>query len=85
MTGRMGAPIARCEVLLATPGIGHNAGPPLEELGAGWHLYCWRQAHRRAWKTPAREIALARLARAEQLGMSYRQYTAVILDKGVFL
>ena len=66
-----------------TPGIGHNGGPPLEEpIGIGFGHYCWRKAHARAWKTPPREIALARLARAEELGMTYREYTAVILDTG---
>lgn len=73
------------------PGLGHNGGPPLEEpspvevTGGGWNGYCWRRAHRKAWKTPPREIALRRLARAEELGMTYREYTAVILDRGVFL
>jgi len=67
--------------------IGHNQGPPLEDLpcGASWGQYCWRRAYRRAWKTPPREIALARLARAQELGMSYHDYTAVILDRGVLL
>ncbi|MBV8493104.1 MAG: hypothetical protein JO162_06460 [Alphaproteobacteria bacterium] len=64
-------------------GIGHNGGPPLDR-GAGWRHFCWKKAHARAWKTP-REIALARLARAEALGMSYREYASVILDKGVHL
>ena len=63
------------------PGIGHNQGPPLE-IGVTWHQYCWRKAYKRAWKTPPREIALARLARAEELGMTYRDYTAIILDTG---
>jgi hypothetical protein len=68
------------------PGIGHNGGPPLDEPSAhGWHAYCWRRAHRAAWKTPSREIALRRLRRAEELGMSYEEYTAIILDRGVFL
>ena len=66
------------------PGIGHNQGPPLE-VGVTWHQYCWRKAHKRAWKTPPREIALARLARAEELGMTYREYTAIILDTGKHL
>jgi len=35
--------------------------------------------------TGHRSIALARLARAEALGMSYRAYTAVLLDTGVHL
>jgi hypothetical protein len=62
----------------------HNGGPPLEEedAGAGWRAFCWRRAHRRAWKTPPREIALRRLARAEELGMSYRDYTLEILERG---
>ena len=62
--------------------IGHNGGPPLDR-GAGWRHFYWKKAHARAWKTPPREIALARLARAEALGMSYREYTAIILDTGV--
>ena len=28
---------------------------------------------------------MRRLKRAEELGMSYREYTAVILDRGVYL
>ena len=44
--------------------------------------FCWNKAHKRAWKTPPREIALARLARAEALGMTYRAYTAILLDTG---
>ena len=30
-------------------------------------------------------IVLARLARAQVLGMSYREYTAILLDRGVHL
>ncbi len=69
------------------PGIGHNGGPPLEEDDdpAGGRLYLWKRAHRRAWKTPPREIALARLARAEELGMTYREYTLEILERGKYL
>ena len=53
------------------PGLGHNRGPLLDEgagtdwEGADWRLFCWRKAYRAAWKTPPREIALARLARAD--------------------
>jgi len=68
------------------PGIGHNGGPPLEEdPSASWRLFAWRKAHRRAWKTPPREIALRRLARAEELGMTYRAYTLEILERGRYL
>lgn len=69
--------------------IGHNGGPPLEpdeDPGAvSWRGWCWRRAHKRAWKTPPREIALRRLARAEELGISYREYTLEILERGVYL
>ncbi|MGG5812578.1 hypothetical protein [Falsiroseomonas sp. CW058] len=69
-------------------GPGHNGGPPLEEPDAeelaalGWRRHCWRVAHRRAWKAPPREVVLRRLARAEELGMSYRDYTLEILERG---
>lgn len=65
-------------------GIGHNGGPPLDP-NAAWRRFCWRKAYAMAWRTPPREIALARLARAEELGLSYREYTAVLLDRGVHL
>jgi hypothetical protein len=48
----------------------------------GWRRYCWRRAHKAAWKTPPREIALRRLARAEAVGMTYREYTLEILERG---
>jgi hypothetical protein len=68
--------------------IGHNGGPPLdppEDPGAeSWRLWCWRKASKRAWKTPPPEIALRRLARAEELGMTYREYTLEILERGIY-
>jgi hypothetical protein len=71
------------------PGIGHNAGPRLDpdpaDPNASWRLYCWRRAVKKAWKTPPREIALRRLARAEELGMTYREYTLEILEHGRYL
>jgi hypothetical protein len=87
-----GARHAACrsaERSMADGRLGHNGGPPLEPVpepyAVSWNHYCWKKAHKRAWKTPPREIALARLARAEALGMSYREYTAIILDRGVHL
>ena len=76
---------------MVEPVPGHNGGPPLDDVedtpepGASWRFFCWRKAHEAAWKTPPREIALRRLARAEELGMTYRDYTLVILDRGKFL
>jgi hypothetical protein len=69
------------------PGLGHNGGPPLEPepRDASWHAYCWRKAHRAAWKTPPREIALRRLERAEALGMTYREYSLEIMERGRYL
>lgn len=70
-------------------GIGDNGGPPLEDAppdpDAGWRLWCWKRAHKRAWKTPPREVALRRLANAESHGMSYREYTLEIMERGIHL
>ncbi len=65
------------------PGIGHNGGPPLEvDPADSWRSFIWRKAHRKAWKTPPREVALRRLERAEARGMTYREYTLEILERG---
>jgi hypothetical protein len=66
------------------PGLGHNGGPPLDP-DASWRSYVWRKAHKKAWKTPPREIALRRLARAEELGLTYKEYTLEILERGKYL
>lgn len=66
-----------------SPSLGHNGGPPLEEPdpNESWRLWCWKRARKKAWSAP-REIALRRLERAETLGMTYRQYTLEILERG---
>jgi hypothetical protein len=65
--------------------LGHNCGPPLDDdPGQSWRLFCWRRAHKKAWKTPPREIALRRLARAEAAGVSYREYALEIMERGRF-
>jgi hypothetical protein len=75
--------------MTARPGLGHNGGPPLDpdppDPDAGWRLFCWRKAHKAAWKTPPREIALRRLALAEAAGMTYREYTLEILERGRYV
>ena len=69
------------------PAPGHNGGPPLEDEedpgAVSWRMWCWRRASKRAWKVP-REIALSRLARAEALGMTYREYALEIMERGQF-
>jgi len=59
--------------------IGHNGGPPLELTS---NALLWRRAATRAWKTPPREIALRRLKQAESLGVTYREFTSVLMDRG---
>lgn len=63
-------------------GIGHNRGP---KLYTGWTHYCWQQAKKRAFKLPPREVMLRRLTRAQALGMTYEEYTAIYLDTGKLL
>lgn len=62
--------------------LGHNGGPPLDWSG---EMFLWKRAVAKAWKTPPREIALLRLNRAEQLGLSYRAFNAVLMDRGRWL
>lgn len=68
------------------PLLGHNGGPPMAveepDRHVSWRRFCWRKAHKKAWKTPPREIALRRLARAEELGMTYREYALEIMERG---
>lgn len=71
--------------------IGHNGGPPIEieertpNPHARYLLACWRHAHDEAWKTIPRDVMLRRLARAEQLGLTYREYTLELLERGRYL
>jgi hypothetical protein len=62
---------------------GHNGGPPLTPPHGGWAGLCWRKAHAAAWRIPPIEVVRRRCRRAAGLGLSYRQYTSVILDRGV--
>lgn len=68
--------------------LGHNLGPPLEDdelpewqIGDLFVTYCWKRAHRAAWKA-SRDVALYRLERAEKLGLTYEEYTLEILERG---
>ena len=66
------------------PGTGHNLGPPLEPA-TNWQTHCWRQAHKKAWKQPPIEVVRRRKRRAAELGMTYREYTLEILERGRYL
>ncbi|NMM45742.1 hypothetical protein HH303_14695 [Rhodospirillaceae bacterium KN72] len=66
---------------LIPPGIGHNGGPPLQSRYT-WKAVCWRKAQKKAWKTPPPEVVRMRCRRARELGMTYREYTLEILERG---
>ncbi len=70
-------------VLPLSEWLGHNNGPAwdAETLFAE---FCWRKAHDEAWKAPTQEIAVRRARKAEALGLTYRQYTLEILERGRF-
>ena len=66
--------------------LGHNLGPSLDEepdwkTGDLFVGYCWRKAHKAAWKV-SRDVGLYRLERAEKLGLTYEEYTLEILERG---
>lgn len=63
------------------PPIGHNRPPKL----ATWTEFCWTKAQAEAWKTPPIEVVRRRVAAAAALGLSYRDYTSVVLDRGTYL
>ena len=63
----------------APPPIGHNQPP------SGWTSYCWKRAHKEAWKTPPIEVVRRRVTAANGLGLTYRDYTAVLMDRGTHL
>ncbi|TCR69922.1 hypothetical protein [Bosea sp. BK604] len=72
--------------------FGDNGGPPLDdpplhepEWGKGeiGRYFDWRTAYRKAWKKPP-AIALRRQERAEELGLTYEEYTLEILERGYF-
>jgi hypothetical protein len=75
----MSRPLIRLESSSNRARIGHNGGPPLELTS---NALLWRRASARAWKTPPREIALRRLAQAEAAGLTYHEFTAVLMDRG---
>ena len=68
---------------------GHNGGPPLDEAhrpewgdgGIGNYFY-WKAAHHRAWHNPSPSIVAFRIQKAERLGLTYKEYTLEILERG---
>ena len=71
-------------VLPLSEWLGHNNGPSWEE----WELYaayCWEQAYKKAWTPPTPEIGIRRANKAAALGLTYREYTLEILERGRYL
>ena len=76
--------------LIALPdppaGIGHNGGPPLDQVpewgpGGIGNYFEWRAASEAAFRVPA-EVAMRRARRAEALGLTYAEYQLKILERG---
>lgn len=69
---------------------GHNGGPPLEhvpEWGANGigNYFVWKSALDTAFNKVPYETAIRRARKAETLGLSYREYTLEILERGRYL
>ncbi|TQV83927.1 hypothetical protein FKG95_01345 [Denitrobaculum tricleocarpae] len=64
--------------------MGHNNGPPLDQSNA-WARVCWKKAKEEVWKSPPIEVVRMRIKRARELGMTYREYTLEILERGRYL
>ena len=86
-------PAIRPRELLASdiPGMGHNGGPPLDEHIPEWGVggigtyFAWRAASEAAFKKVPVETAIRRAKKAEELGLTYREYQLEILERGRFL
>jgi hypothetical protein len=71
--------------------LGDNQGPPLDDEGPEWGdgdpyvYFSWKTAHRKAWKPASRDMALFRLEKAEALGLTYKEYTLELLERGRYL
>ena len=82
MAHRYRLPVQLTPYEAAPARIGHNGGPALD---VSWEAWLWRKAHAAALKPPRRDIALHRLRRAERLGLDYRSYAGVLMNRGTHL
>lgn len=72
------------------PGIGHNGGPPLDHVpewgvGGPGNYFIWKAKSEAAFKSVPFETAVRRAGKAEALGLTYREYTLEILERGRYL
>ncbi len=68
-----------------------NGGPPLDDDPRPWgsqgigNYFEWKAAEDAIWKNVPYDIAIMRARRAEALGLTYREYTLEILERGRYL
>src|SRR5690606_31337684 len=79
------------EMAVASAGIGHNGGPPLDDHVPEWGAngigtyFAWRAAAEAAFGKVPPETAIRRARKAASLGLTYREYQLEILERGRFL
>lgn len=74
-----------------TPSPLSNGGPPLDDDPRPWgsngigNYFVWSAAVERAFNDVPYDIAVMRARRAEAMGLTYREYTLEILERGRYL
>lgn len=74
-----------------TPSPLSNGGPPLDDSPRPWgnngigNYFEWKAASEKAFNDVPYDIAVMRARRAEALGLTYREYTLEILERGRYL
>ena len=70
---------------------GSNGGPPLNDSPRPWgdngigNYFEWKAASEKAFNDVPYDIAVMRARRAEAMGLTYREYTLEILERGRYL
>ena len=78
------------EITPAEIRIGHNGGPPLDEHVPEWgsggvgQYFVWKAVAEKAFKLPP-DTAIRRARKAEELGLTFREYQLEILERGIYL
>lgn len=71
--------------------LGHNGGPPQDEHVPPWGstpiktFLIWRKATADPFRNLPRETIIRRVKKAQAIGLTYREYSIEILERGVFL
>jgi len=82
--------LAAPEITAAEIRLGHNGGPPLDHVpewgpnGIG-NYFEWKTASEHAFNKVPVDTAIRRAWKAEALGLTYREYTLEILERGRYL